>query len=248
MEHLSEKQSNNTQLHILLSRISHEIRNPVALLKSQVQLLSDNHPELTAYEGWENLEENLEYLTELLNELSNYNHADLLHLEPVNMTQFLMSVLASARPALDYLDITLQIHLDETLPTLSIDCLKMRQVLLNLLRNAQEAISPPGFIYVEAFCKNEKLFISIKDNGCGIPREYLRTLFEPFVTHKSGGTGLGLAIVKQVIEAHNGTIQVESIPGQGSCFTVILPAEASNSQEFSAAYTENTLKNGQCEL
>lgn len=226
MEDLSKKQSDNMQLHLLLSRISHEIRNPVALLKSQIQLLSDTHPELTAYDGWENLEENVEYLTDLLDELSNYNHADLLRLEVADTTQFLLSVLDSARPALDYLDIALQVRLDEQLPPLCLDRLKMRQALLNLLRNAQEAISPPGLIYVEAFYRNDKLFLSIKDNGCGIPKEYLNTLFEPFVTHKSNGTGLGLAIVKQVIEAHQGTIHVESIPGKGSCFTIILPIQS----------------------
>lgn len=223
MEQPSEKEVYKTQLHMMLSRISHEIRNPVGLLSSQLQLMTDHHPELKDYEEWDNLEENMDYLTSLLGELSDYNNADTIRLESIEMEPFLRSVLSCARPSLNYLDISLHVHLDEQLPVIRGDRVKLRQVILNLLRNAQEAITPPGQIYLEAFCRNGHIFISMKDSGCGIPREYMDTLFDPFVTHKPGGTGLGLAIIRQIIEAHQGTVQAESIPGKGSTFTVILP-------------------------
>ena len=67
--------------------------------------------------------------------------------------------------------------------------------------------------------------MKIEDNGCGISPEDLSTLFHPFVTHKKEGTGLGLTITKQIIEAHGGTISVQSTPGEGTLFTIVLPMD-----------------------
>ena len=96
------------ELQMTLSKFTHEIRNPVALIQSELQMLASAHPELNSYDGWYGIMENLEYIRELLNELSRYNNAE--HLSPVqtDITLLLKSIIRSFRPALDYLGITLK--------------------------------------------------------------------------------------------------------------------------------------------
>ena len=101
--------------------------------------------------------------------------------------------------------------------------MKLREAILNIVRNASEAIDEKGIISIGAQKQQGQLLLTITDNGCGIPEEYLPTLFDPFVTHKKEGTGLGLPIAKQVIEAHGGSICVSSRLGQGSSFQISLP-------------------------
>jgi len=98
-------------------------------------------------------------------------------------------------------------------------------LLLNLLRNAKDAVHPKGSITLSAYLKDKEVVIEISDTGCGIPEEHIETIFSPFVTHKKDGTGLGLAIVQKAIAAHAGTIVVDSEPGIGTKFTVRLPIQ-----------------------
>lgn len=211
------------KFHLILSQITHEIRNSTALMNGQMQLLEQEHPELCDYEGWENLTEHLEYLHSLLNEVSAYNNASHLRLETVSLAPYLNSVLKSVLPSMNYLGISFTAQIPSDLPAIALDRIKIRQALLNLLRNAQDAVSQNGAIHLEAFCKEQKLFLTVTDNGCGIEPDHLSGLFQPFVTHKENGTGLGLSIVREIIQAHGGSIEVESDLGKGSTFTVSLP-------------------------
>lgn len=106
---------------------------------------------------------------------------------------------------------------------------RLNQVFMNLLVNAGHAIEGSGRVTVRTFERDGRAVVEISDTGSGIPRENLETIFEPgFTTKESGvGTGLGLAIAKQIIEDHGGTIEVESEPGKGSTFRLILPAAPS---------------------
>ena len=105
-----------------------------------------------------------------------------------------------------------------------IDKVKWKQALQYLLRNASQSVSHPGgkrsfhVVLQEGY-----IHISIKHNGCCIAVNQLDQIFQPFVTFKENGTGLGLAITRQIIQAHGGSIQVESTPGQGSEFHILLP-------------------------
>lgn len=205
-----------------LSKISHEIRNPVTLINSFLQLMAEKHPEITDYEYWDDIMENMEYLKTLLQDLSSYNNARRLSRQTVYMDIFLEKIAVSVRPVLQYLNIQFECRLRQPLPVLSIDEIKLKQAILNLIRNAEEAIHSPGKICLTAQTEGAFLCISVSDNGPGIPPEYLDTLFDPFVTHKSGGTGLGLSIVKNIAEAHGGSISVTS-SDSGSAFTLRLP-------------------------
>lgn len=211
------------EFQFTLSKFSHEIRNPISLINSSLQMMANSHPDVTDYENWDDIMDNLDYVKELLNELSSYNNAGRISPKPTNIKLYLENILDSVRPTLDYLNIHLETEFSPFLPELSIDRIKLRQALLNLLRNAQEAISrPDGKILFKAEPWEKGICISVSDNGCGIPLSEKNNIFNPFVTFKKNGTGLGLAVTRQIIEAHNGHIETDSQPGHGSTFRIFL--------------------------
>ncbi len=223
MQEKSSLEQQKKDLQMTLSKLTHEIRNPIALIQSELQMIESAHPEITDFDGWYHVMENLEYIRDLLNELSQYNNADHLTLTQTDMTVFLNSVIGSFKPALDYLGISLITDIPENLPLLFLDQVKMRQAFLNLLRNAQESIQHShGIITVSAFSSDNNISIRISDNGCGMTKCQLKNIFTPFVTYKSEGTGLGLSVTRQIIQAHKGSLQVHSIPEEGSTFQVLL--------------------------
>lgn len=218
---ISEQQKKEFQL--TLSRFSHEIRNPVSLIQSEFQMMASSHPELTEYEGWYSIMENLEHIRELLDDLSRYNNADFLSPAPTDVTALLKSITGAFKPALDYLGITLETDIPESLPTLSLDKTKIRQAFLNLLRNAQESIQHShGMISLSARAVPQGINILVSDNGCGMTEEQIQNVFTPFITYKPSGTGLGLPVTRQIIEAHGGTLRVHSIPEKGTEFYIFL--------------------------
>ena len=196
----------------MLSTFSHEIRNPLALITSEMQMLSDSQPQLCFNEHWDNIMENLNYIRELLDELSRYQNAGHISLVQTNLSICLDRITSSFRPSLDYL------------PQISLDQTKIRQALFNLLRNAQESIQHThGKIFFSASAVPDGVQITISDNGCGMTEDQIENAFRPFVTYKPGGTGLGLAVTRQIIEAHQGTLCVESTPKEGTSFYIFLP-------------------------
>ncbi|HJB28066.1 MAG TPA: sensor histidine kinase [Candidatus Blautia faecavium] len=213
------------ELQLALSKFSHEIRNPVTLIHSELQLLLSTHPEISMYKEWEDILDNVEYVKELLKELSDYNNAGRIQLTRTELKSYLHRIASAVRPSMEYLEINFKEEIAEDLPELPIDPVKLRQALFNLLRNAQEAVNGPlGKILFRAETVPEKklIAITIQDNGCGMTPEQQEKIFSPFVTYKKNGTGLGLAITRQIIEAHNGTLTVMSSPDQGSTFTLFL--------------------------
>lgn len=208
----------------MLSTISHEIRNPLALIFSEMQMLSDLEPQLNFNEHWDNIMENLNYIRELLDELSRYQNAGHISLVQTDLTLCLDRITSSFRPALDYLGISFEADIPRDLPQIRLDQTKIRQALFNLLRNAQESIRHShGRILFSASAVSGGVQITVSDNGCGMTEEQLANAFRPFVTYKPEGTGLGLAVTRQIIEAHQGSITVESTPKEGTVFHIFLP-------------------------
>ena len=104
---------------------------------------------------------------------------------------------------------------------------RLQQAVLNLLMNAAEALPQGGEIRLGMDREGENLRIRVTDNGVGIPKEILPRIFEPFFTARPGGkgTGLGLSVVRQIMDEHGGKVEVESVAGSGSTFTLLIPAE-----------------------
>jgi len=137
--------------------------------------------------------------------------------------------------ALQQIDISME--LDAQLPRLNVDADLIKQVLMNMLVNAQQAIAERGWIMVKSRLHEARRFaggeecvpaveISITDTGCGIPKANLQRIFDPFFTSKEvgKGTGLGLSVSYGIVRSHGGEIEVESTVGEGTTFRVWLPA------------------------
>lgn len=211
------------EFQFTLSKVSHEIRNPVALIHSYLQMTENKYPQVSEFDYWDDIRENMDYLIALLDELSVYNNAGRLKKAPLNLDYFLRSIVSSVRFAMRYLNIQVSYQAPSAELYVEADDIKLRQALLNIIRNASEAIGAAGRIQIELLASADTAQIRISDNGKGIPKEYLSTLFDPFVTHKKDGTGLGLAITRQVIQAHQGQIEVTSQENVGTTFTLYLP-------------------------
>lgn len=217
---LSELEENHK---FTLSKISHEIRNPVTLINSFLQLLEGRYPELVQDDYWQKVMDNMQFLRSLLDELSLYNNSCRVVRNETNIYAVISEIAESVRPTLEQDRISIEVIKKTALPTLPLDTMKMQQTLYNFIRNAHEAIGSDGTITITLETDGSDITIEIADTGKGIAPEYIPDLFQPFVTHKKDGTGLGLSIAKGVIEAHDGTIQVESKENEGTTFRIILP-------------------------
>lgn len=186
-------------------------------------MIASAHPDVKEYEHWDDVMDNLDYVKELLDELSAFNNAGHIKKENIDTSNYLRTILSSIKPTLDYLEITLETDIPDSLPSMALDRIRVRQMLLNLLKNAWEAVPiPGGKISFSVIPENSGIRIDIRDNGCGISKEQQATIFQPFFTTKESGTGLGLAVSKQIAQAHSGDISLESTPGQGTVFHIFL--------------------------
>lgn len=218
----------------VLSRLSHEIRNPLTLISSSLQLLEADCPCVLQSDLWPQIQKDLQSVFRLLSDLSSLNSPHTLRLSSVSAESFLSAAAASFRPMALSRNISFSIDLTAlTISPVTLDCdeIKLREAILNLLINAADAVSSDTQnrmpqILLQANLSDHSLQIHIKDNGPGIPENYLPTLFDPFVTHKSGGTGLGLYIVKTIAEQHRGTVTVNTCcmpEHSGTDFCIVLP-------------------------
>ena len=209
--------------HYTLSKFSHELRNPLTLINSGLQMIASAHPDVKEYEHWDDVMDNLDYVKELLDELSAFNNAGHVKRENIDTCSYLRTILSSIKPTLDYLEITLETDIPDSLPSMALDRIRVRQMLLNLLKNAWEAVPIPGgkisFSVIRKIPASALIF-GITD--VEFQRNSRLRYFNHFFTTKESGTGLGLAVSKQIAQAHSGDITLESAPGQGTVFHIFL--------------------------
>lgn len=215
-----------------VSMISHEIRNPLTLVYSTLQLIESQHPETQTFRFWEDLKTDVEYMKLLLEDLSVYNNGDRLSPSNIDTNTFFKTLALSFASSLLDSDIQFVSKIDSALPILSGDEVKLKQVFLNLLTNARDALSLSSrndctspTIYFSVIHNNNEIIVTVKDTGNGISEEQMKHIFEPFITYKKNGTGLGLALADKILSAHNGTIHVSSVPGTHTTFTATLPVK-----------------------
>lgn len=235
---LSEKMIQSDKLALLgklTAGVAHEIRNPLAAINMNLQVLqrklSANAPEMfnvqTALHG-------VERLGNIVEATLNFSRPSIAAMMPENINVLVRSSLKMVETNLNRKIIDIQLHLDDTLPMVEVDAKQMQQVLINLFSNASDAIKAKGTIHISTFVEKgnktgETNFavVAIKDNGIGITKEDMQQIFNPFFTRKPDGTGLGLPITQQIIHQHGGNINVESEVGIGTCFSVKLPLRVS---------------------
>ncbi len=213
---------------------SHDIKNPISTIIGSLGYLEMSQ-ELNQ-RGKDNLsraERAAFYINQLIDDLLHLTRLEAgiaLDLKPIRLATVIAEAEDANRMRLDEKQLTLEIVLAPHLPLVLIDPSRINQVLNNLLGNAIKYTPTGGKITLTAFVWGGNFVeVRIQDTGIGIPPEYLNTIFDKFVRVKSDenvrikGTGLGLAIVRKLIEAHGGSIRVESVLGQGATFVFTLP-------------------------
>jgi signal transduction histidine kinase len=218
---------------------SHELRSPLTSVQGFAELLMLEREQLTPKQAdtVEIILDNTRHLVRLLNDLLDLARSDAGRLTikpvPTDAAPLIAEAVRTMRGQTDAAEQVLGEDVPDDLPPLRVDPDRMRQVLLNLLTNAHEYCPERASIRVSARRIGANVEISVKDDGPGIPADQLEHIFERFtrgdagLTQRVGGTGLGLAISKSLIELHGGAIGAESMPGEGSTFSVLVPAEAS---------------------
>ncbi|MFO0599306.1 MAG: ATP-binding protein [Myxococcaceae bacterium] len=214
------------------AQVAHEIRNPLSSIGLNVEMLQDQVGSAnfkTVEEAKEatdllaSVMREVDRLTEITEEYLRLARLPQPNKRPEDLKKVLEQVLQFANEELERAGLKVVRELgDDALPV-SADESQLRQIFLNLIRNAREAMAAGGTLSVIARTVGERFEVQIKDTGSGISPEAREKLFEPFFTTKQGGTGLGLPLSRQMIEAHGGTIAVESVVGAGTTFTLTFP-------------------------
>jgi len=144
-------------------------------------------------------------------------------LKPASLNEVVDKTLELLRPELDNRGLTVKTKLQPRLPLAPLDATQMQQVLVNLIKNAMQAMTKEGTLTLQTGEGSEGVWLSVADSGGGIPQEQINRIFEPFFTTKKKGSGLGLMIVQRIIRAHGGRIELESHVGRGTTFRIWLP-------------------------
>jgi signal transduction histidine kinase/HAMP domain-containing protein len=207
----------------LSAGIAHEVRNPLTGISL---LLDDLHDQAaTGSDDQEMIKKALAEIARverLINSLLNYSSPARAEFSQSDLNRVVHDTVLLMRRPCERRKVSLS-FLEHPLPSCRIDPEKIKQAVLNIIRNAQEALKGGGRITVTTCVKGEWVVIEIGDDGPGIAVDDLPLIFEPFFTRKGAGTGLGLSITQRIVEEHDGRIRVESTPGQGTLFIIELP-------------------------
>ena len=213
----------------MAAQIAHEVRNPLSSIGLNAELLGD---ELSA-EADEarrmvaSIIGEVDRLTEITETYLRFTRLPRPNLEGEDLGGLVASVVAMARGEIAQEGITLDVDIAPELPELPADEAQLRQALINLVRNAREALASAPTkrlaISVAHDRPSGRLLVRVSDSGGGIDQRDLGKIFDPFFSTKAQGTGLGLALVQQIVVDHGGQIDVESVPGRGTTFTLAFP-------------------------
>jgi signal transduction histidine kinase len=208
----------------MVAGISHEIRNPLGIIKSSSELLKKKMAHCDPDNSIPNIinEESIRLnniITDFLDfakpKSPNFSTCKLEDILEKNIT-FLTSQIKQEGYIIKKL-------CDENLPEIAADADMLYQAFLNILINAMQAMPGGGIIHVNIHSDDHAVTVVIEDEGEGIPEDLLEKIWDPFFTTKAKGTGLGLGIVKNIIESHEGSVRIINKPDVGACVTIALP-------------------------
>ena len=217
-----------------VANISHELRTPITSLKALADTLQEGaiDDRSIAQDFLKKMNGEIDRLSQMVQELGDLSRIEsgetTLNKQPVDIVEIVNKVVESLKAQADRAGLKLNVSISTSLPEAFADGDRVQQVLVNLIHNAIKFTPPGGMIDVSAIADRDSIQISVADTGIGIPDDDLPRIFERFYksdkARTSGaGTGLGLAIVKHIIEAHGGSVWVESIEGKGATFYFTLP-------------------------
>jgi two-component system, sporulation sensor kinase E len=239
-------------LTLLAASVAHEIGNPLNALHIHLQLMEREVKKLKAGAGGPKLvsrprsqnafaEANTAEISGKLEQYLDVAKGEINRLDYI-ITQFLQAIrpvppqlkpdslnevvektLDLLKPELENRGLTVTAKLARRLGAAPLDATQMQQVLVNLIKNAMQAMTRGGALTLQTGGNDDGVWVSVADTGGGIPQEQISRIFEPFYTTKKKGSGLGLMIVQRIVRAHNGRIELESHVGRGTTFRIWLP-------------------------
>lgn len=208
----------------LAAGVAHEIRNPLTTLKGFVQLqksrgsISDSHLNIMLSE--------LDRINFIVSEFLVLAKPQVIQFQSADVKNILMNIIMLLETQAALENIEFEMNLEPAIPHIHCESNQLKQVFLNVLKNAMEAMPQGGVIKIEMCHPNpEQIVVRFIDQGCGIPEEVLSRIGEPFFTSKENGTGLGLMVTEQIIHNHKGSISIQSRSGEGTCVEITLPVD-----------------------
>ena len=219
----------------LVGTLAHEIRNPLSTIRLTMELLAEDfeatdpesptkHRDRRAKAKIELVRQECDRLQKLLGDFLDFARQESLVLEPGSLNAEIEQLLDFFAPQAQENSVEIVRYLDPELPTVRLDRETFRSAVLNLLLNAVQALDGGGQLVVRTRPSGLVVVLELIDTGPGMDTETLSKAFRAFYTTKQGGSGLGLPTARKIIEAHGGTIDMESAPGRGTKVTIWLPA------------------------
>jgi signal transduction histidine kinase len=214
----------------MAAQIAHEVRNPLSSIGLNAELLGDELPGEAdeARRLVASIIGEVDRLAEITETYLRFARLPRPKLEREELSALIASVVDLSRGELAHAGITLEVDVPADLPEMMADEAQIRQALINLFRNAREALAtaPAKRLSIAAAVEGDRLTVRVADSGAGIAPGDLAKIFDPFFSTKAQGTGLGLALVQQIVVDHGGTIDVQSAPHAGTVFTLRFPLSA----------------------
>jgi PAS domain S-box-containing protein len=237
MRRAAERQQveNMRSLATLTAGIAHEIKNPLNSMNIHAQLITQGvrslagkgvgEPELKRLEGSASvLLEEISRLARIVDQFIKAVRPAPPDLRVAALGPVVEAVADLVRPECVQRNIELEVDMDTAIPALLMDPAQIQQALLNITKNAMEAVDKPeGHVTLRTTLQDDHVLLEVEDNGCGIPEENRLSIFEPYHTTKFDGSGLGLMVVFNIVSAHRGAIGLDSEVGRGTVFRLALP-------------------------
>jgi signal transduction histidine kinase len=230
----------------MAAHVTHEIRNPLSSIGLNIELLDEELGKAAvpaeARALLEAITREVQRLEHLSEEYLRVARLPSPRMETDDLATAVSDIVSFARPEIERAGCSVSLKLDEPLPPALFDESQLRQALLNLLRNAREAMSEGGAIDVHVGAEGMSVVVEVADRGGGIHEDIRARVFDPFFSTKGEGTGLGLAITRQIVEAHGGSVTCDPRDGGGTRFRLALPiapSRASNHRPRARATTSS---------
>ena len=216
------RRENLAKLGEMGATLAHEIRNPLAGIKGYAQVIEKNPSDPRSGSFARCVVTEALRLENLVNNLLAYAGSDQGKMLPLDLAELISSTVSLLRPEAEQLQVEIIIEAPASLP-IDGNRDKLGQLLLNLGKNALQAMPKGGVLRMTAGKSGADVMLTASDSGQGISREALPRIFEPFFTTRARGTGLGLALCRKIVEEHKGKISVESTVGKGTVVSITLP-------------------------
>ena len=227
-----EKMSESRRLAVMgatAAVLAHEIANPLNGISTTVQVMQrhlSSRREASAQDDFlimnlADLKKEIDRLGALLNDFRSLARAPQLHIFPLDLRTLVAEIMKMFSSEAEQFRILMTQELPAELPLINADSERLKQIFINLFKNAVEAMPTGGKLSVTAFPQAQNLVINVSDTGSGIPEGV--DIFQPFTTTKAHGSGLGLSVVRELLSAHGGTISYTSKKGDGTTFQIVLP-------------------------